>query len=92
MARIMDTISNPDEVWEIKDDLDILNQDPMKMNMRTFKRYLEAKKRERLEHHLRNGLTDKQCIAHTRKVLLNLDRKWREAAKAHNEALAKEQA
>lgn len=93
MARIMDLITNADEVWAIKDEAkqdNVLLKDPMMMNRREFKMYCQAKARASWAAHKLNGRSDKQAAAYVRRHLATLDTNWRVAAKAYNERQAVE--
>lgn len=93
MATIKELVGTDraEQLYALKDTLQrerILDRDPMAMNRTQFEAYMAAKAEAIIVDQTCEGTDVERAFANARLYLELLDVKWREAAKAYNEAHA----
>lgn len=89
MARVMDIIANPTEVWEFKDRIGLVNRDPNQMHKSLFVQFLQVKAAQVHTQLSTYQLSADEINQKTAAVMAQIVSDWKRAAKERNDLRAK---
>jgi hypothetical protein len=72
-------------LWNHKDTLSLLSEDPLRMYKGKFVQYLEVKADQSLADYLALGMTHDEAMAKTRADLTAITAEWKEEAKRRHQ-------
>ncbi len=85
LRHLIATQEQVDELWQAKDGLALLNEDPLQMYKGKFVEYLEVKAESLTEDYLALGMSHDEAIAKTRADLTAITAEWKQEARRRHQ-------